>query len=250
MNITFAYGNMSYSADLAAPLDISIPLRHGADNPSAFCLPAPSFAPFRAGSFVGATADGGPCNCYTLRLAPHGNGTHTECIGHIAAEPYFLNNCLKKFMAFTILISVEAVEISGDRIVTERAVAAALGGRRPEAVVLRTLPNHPEKRTMQWSGTNPPYLEPGVGTLLAALEIEHLVLDLPSVDKEEDGGELAAHHAFWRYPEAPRTAATITEMAFIPDEIPDGEYLLGFSVMPVESDASPSKPMLYAIRKI
>ena len=40
----------------------------------------------RAGSFVGDTRAGGSCNCEILTLAPHCNGTHTECVGHVTDD--------------------------------------------------------------------------------------------------------------------------------------------------------------------
>lgn len=33
-----------------------------------------------------------------------------------------------------------------------------------------------------------------------ALEVKHLLVDLPSVDRENDGGRLAAHRIFWNLP--------------------------------------------------
>ena len=50
----------------------------------------------------------------------------------------------------------------------------------------------------------------------------HLLLDLPSVDREEDDGVLAAHHAFWDFPRTTDLQRTITELLFVPDEVRDG----------------------------
>ena len=118
---------------------------------------------------------------------------------------------------------------------------------QPEALILRTLPNHKAKRRRAYSGTNPPYLEPALAQYLAGQHLEHLLLDLPSVDREVDGGALLAHHAFWQYPHATRPQATITELIFVPDELEDGLYLLNLQITSLELDASPSKPILYAL---
>jgi hypothetical protein len=75
--------------------------------------------------------------------------------------------------------------------------------------------------------------------------IDHLLLDLPSVDREVDGGALAAHRAFWNYPENPRMKATITELIYVPSKVQDGQYFLNLQVAPIENDASPSRPVLY-----
>jgi hypothetical protein len=76
-----------------------------------------------------------------------------------------------------------------------------------------------------------------------------LLVDLPSVDKEKDGGALLAHNAFWNTTGKIRINATITEFIFVPNEVEDGEYLLNLMIAPFENDATPSKPILYKIIK-
>jgi hypothetical protein len=75
-------------------------------------------------------------------------------------------------------------------------------------------------------------------------------LDLPSVDRETDGGELVFHHAFWGIPDNPDFERTITELIFVDDSISDGLYLLEMQLASFENDASPSRPVLYAIEKV
>ena len=77
--------------------------------------------------------------------------------------------------------------------------------------------------------------------------VQHLLLDLPSVDREEDGGKLLSHRAFWQYPEATRAYATITEMVFVPNTVKDGLYLLNLQTTSLDLDASPSKPVVFAL---
>lgn len=98
-----------------------------------------------------------------------------------------------------------------------------------------------------WSGTNPPYLSAELTTWLANEGFDHLLIDLPSVDREEDGGKLSAHHAWWNYPTAPRMHATITELIVVPDDLKSGKFLLQMQVAPLGSDASPSWPILYPL---
>jgi hypothetical protein len=82
---------------------------------------------------------------------------------------------------------------------------------------------------------------------LAENGVQHLLTDLPSVDREEDAGAMAAHKAFWQYPHSPRLQATISEMVFVPNEAKDGLYFLNLQIASFESDASPSKPILYPL---
>ena len=71
------------------------------------------------------------------------------------------------------------------------------------------------------------------------------MIDTPSVDREEDGGVLAFHHAFWQVPENPQFDKTITELIFVDNSIKDGVYLLELQMAAFENDASPSRPTLY-----
>jgi hypothetical protein len=77
--------------------------------------------------------------------------------------------------------------------------------------------------------------------------IKHLLIDQPSVDREEDGGELKSHKAFWNFDGKLRKDCTITELIYVPNSIEDGTYFLNLQIAPFENDATPSKPILYKI---
>jgi arylformamidase len=245
MRVHLDIGGQHYRADLQRPFSIAIPLTPDGPGPNAFYAPACRAEPVRAGQFIGDTRQGGAVNFKNVFLNPHGNGTHTECVGHISREPFAIRDCLRTFHFPARLLTVlPQRRDDGDRVITAEQLADAL---QPgwTALVLRTQPNDEDKLVRQWSGTNPPYLDAEAARLLVGAGVEHLLLDLPSVDREEDGGLLAAHHAFWRYPDAIRTAATITEMVFVPDAIPDGKYLLNLQIASFVLDVSPSLPVLY-----
>jgi kynurenine formamidase len=247
MIIEFTHYNKKYTADLDKPLDISLPLFSGDNNPNAFHIANPKFEPVKVGSFVGSVQEGGACNCENLFLNAHGNGTHTECVGHISKERITINQTLKQFYAIAQVISVSPTTIeNGDYMVMLNSIENIFN-KEAEAIIIRTLPNNVSKKTGQYSGNNPTYLEPALGTFLANNNIKHLLVDLPSVDREEDGGALATHHAFWQYPNNTRLNATITELIFVDDSVADGLYLLNLQIASFESDASPSKPVLYKL---
>ncbi len=231
-----------FSVDLMKPLDISIPLQSGNENPNAFGIQNPLFKAFETDGFIGSVVQGGSVNCENLFLNPHGNGTHTECVGHISNEKSTINKSLKTFFSIAQLVSVEAE----NNVITKKSVEK-LYDESIESIVIRTLPNTTNKLTKNYSGNTPTYLEAELCKWLSEKNIKHLLIDLPSVDAEEDGGKLAAHHAFWNYPHQPRMNATITEMVFVDDEIKDGIYLLNLQIASFESDASPSKPVLYEL---
>ncbi|MCW3105357.1 MAG: Metal-dependent hydrolase [Bacteroidetes bacterium] len=238
----------SYNTDLSKPIDISIPLRAGEENVNAWYTSPVKIEPVRMGDWVGDVKQGGSVNFRNITFNPHGNGTHTECVGHISKEDYSVNQSLKKFFFIAELITILPEEnAEGDRIITKEHIQNCLGDKRPEALVLRTLDNHISKINKQYSNTNPPYLHPDAAAYIDELGIDHLLIDLPSVDKEVDGGKLLAHHAFWQYPHNTQVQRTITEMIYVPNTIFDGTYLLNLQIASFENDASPSKPVLYQL---
>lgn len=237
-----------YSINLANPIDISIPIQNTDKQVKAFHAPDVSFQPYIAGNFVGAVDAGSPVNFTNIHINPHGNGTHTECVGHITNEGQTINQTLGAYFFSARLVTIEPEkQQNGDRVISEEQVAEKWKGGQPEAFIIRTHPNSPSKMTYDYSGTNPPYLTPEAISFLVEKDVQHLLLDLPSVDKEEDGGELASHKMFWQYPTDPRQDATITELIYVPDKARDGFYILNLQIASFELDASPSKPVLYQI---
>lgn len=246
MQITFTHQSQTFRADLSQPIDLSILLKEGLENVNCFYAPPVEYAPVVAGSFIGSTAQGGPVNFFNVRFNPHGNGTHTECVGHIAKERYVLRDCLSESHFRAKLVSIFPVKTDdGDRIIFRRQIEELFTPNESEALIIRTLPNDDLKLRTNYSGANPPYLHHEAARYLVECGVAHLLLDLPSVDREEDGGQLLAHKAFWQYPEAVRKNCTITELIYVPNEIRDGFYLLDLQTASFDLDASPSKPVLY-----
>jgi len=238
------------------PISLAIPITANGDEPNCYYAEYPRLEVIRTENFVGSVAEGGVCNHKKLTITPHGNGTHTESIGHILAEQYYVNQVFKKFFFPAQLISLEPTLLNGDQIIQSEEILSALQrnpytewwvNQNEKSLIIRTLPNYISKRNQNYSGTNPPYFEKEVGELLASWGVTHWLCDLPSVDKENDGGKLATHKAFWQYPEKPRHQATITELIFVPNTIKDGFYWLNLQIINLASDATPSNPVLYII---
>jgi len=247
MELTFTYQGKNYRAALNSGIDLTIPMTLGDENPNCYYAETPSAEVIRFGeSFVGSVNEGGSCNYLRLHLTPHGNGTHTESYGHISKDVFPVADCVDKAFYTALVVSITPEQIKEDKVLRTAALAEALGKHCPEALVLRTLPHEAEKkRTEKYSGTNPPYPEPGMGLWLRERGVQHWLLDLPSVDREEDGGVLQNHHDFWNFPKAPRENATITELVAAPTEAEDGLYLLQLTVPRILVDAVPSRAVLY-----
>lgn len=248
MKATIQHKNKSITVDLSKPLDISIPLRATQENPLAWYQNEPNIEAVRMGDWIGKVSEGGSVNFNNVFFNPHAHGTHTECLGHISRDFHSVNDALKTFFFLAEVITVQPENIGDDEIISEESISKALNGLTPEAIVIRTLPNENAKKSKHWSNTNWPYLDEKAAIFLRKIEVKHLLIDLPSVDREHDEGKLLAHKAFWNYPENPGYDCTITEMIYVPDSIEDGSYLLNLQMASFHNDASPSKPVLYALR--
>jgi kynurenine formamidase len=233
------------------PLDISIGLKSGNENLSAWYVDPPKFEPVRANGFLGSVAEGGAVNFRNVFFNPHGHGTHTECCGHITKEVHSINQNLKNYFFKATLLTVTPDKLeNGDRVIFDYHLNKSIQKDFSEALIIRTLPNGNEKKSMNYADTNPAYLDLSVMKVIKNLDIQHLLIDLPSVDRESDGGKLAFHHAFWNVPSKPDLHKTITELIYVDSTIQDGEYILELQVAPFENDASPSRPILYELHQI
>jgi len=245
--------NNSFEIELSIPIVISIPLTNPHANPIACYIEKPQIEPVRFGDWIGKVSEGSSTNFNNIFFNPHGHGTHTECVGHITKEFYSINQCLKQFFFTADLISVEPEKRDEDFVITKAQIEKGLNGVIPQAIIIRTLPNPESKTHKNYSNTNPPYLLEEASIFIRESGIQHLLIDLPSVDRENDEGRLLAHKAFWNVKDTNRLNAdarmdsTITEMIYVQDSIEDGRYLLNLQIASFENDASPSKPVLYAL---
>ena len=83
---------------------------------------------------------------------------------------------------------------------------------------------------------------------------DHLLVDLPSIDRAYDEGRLECHRLFWGLPQEAHdldgiepSHRTITELSFVPNDIKDGNYLLQLQITNFIRDAAPSRPLLFSI---
>ncbi|UNY99423.1 cyclase family protein [Zhouia spongiae] len=247
MKAIIHYKNKKYPINFNNPIDISIPIRNGEHNVNAWYVGPPVIEPVKDGDFTGAISAGATTNFNAINVIPHAHGTHTECLGHITEEFFSVNEQLKKSFFMAEVVTVAPGKVGEDFVIPAQQLKVALHGKRPEAVVIRTLPNYTDKLNKQYAHTNPPYLEEAAANFLKEKGVKHLLIDLPSVDKEKDEGRLLAHKAFWNFEGIKRYDATITEFIFVPNHIKDGSYFLNIQIAPFENDASPSKPILYQI---
>jgi len=244
----------NFNIDLSNPIDISLPLSNSNHKHITQTIEKPVIEPVTLENWVGKVSEGSATNFNNIFFNPHGHGTHTECLGHITNKFYSINQCLKQFFFMAELVSISPEERNGDFVITKNQIENSLNGKTPEAIIIRTLPNISEKKSKNYSHTNPPYLLEEAAIYIREIGIKHLLIDLPSVDREEDAGKLLAHKAFWNVKNTTilnndaRLDCTITELIFVNDSVSDATYLLNLQIASFENDASPSKPILYAIQ--
>ena len=266
-----------FQIDEKNPIDISIPLRFNGAQPNAYGVESAASKPCEAGSIIGDTRRGGSVNFEQYIFIPHCNGTHTECVGHITHERISVRDCLQDAFVLARLVSVEPEKASGSRetyavelkendlLITRQALANALRDYKfqipnskseeiPKALIIRTLPNDESKLTKTYLEEIPPFFTTEAMLLMRENGIRHLLVDTPSIDRIFDKGKLSNHRIFWKIEEGAFEVSppslihnTITELIYVGNEIADGNYLLNLQIAPFASDASPSRPVLFAI---
>jgi hypothetical protein len=245
---------------LGPPIDISIPMRFDGPQPNAYGVEPATSAACEYGSLVGDTRRGGSCNFERVTVIPHCNGTHTECVGHITNERISVRECLRDVWMRAVLVSIEPVGIeNGDTVLAkdwlDDALRVASGTLALQsALIVRTLPNDESKLSRVYDENSiPPHLTADAMEYILECGFKHLLVDLPSIDRLFDEGKLVNHRIFWNVEQgsfernsATRMNSTITELIYVPSDVADGEYILNLQIAPFESDAAPSRPILFA----
>jgi arylformamidase len=264
-------GGAEVLTDLSRPIVIAIDLDFQSRQPRHFGAPTATSRAFAVPGFSGSVAQGASCNCNVVELIPHCNGTHTECVGHLTTERLDAHRVIPPGLLPALLVTIQPVDAQaqlettdpaprhGDTLVTRRALESGWPKGlpfQPQALVIRTLPNEADKVRRDYTDSTPPYVSREAAEFLVARGIEHIVCDLPSIDRAHDEGRLTTHRVFFGLPPASRALqdsarprATVTELAFIPNTVADGPYLLEIQAPAIGGDAVPSRPLLYTVEQ-
>ncbi len=266
-------GGRRWRADAAAPVDLAIELDFDGPQPRFFAEQPARAEPLACGEFTGSLGTGASCNCGQYTLSPHCHGTHTECVGHLTDDGTTISSLTPVPPALALLLSVAPEPLGNaagtdslyrepdDRVLTRDALASTAGRWLEDpwsALVVRTLPNQPQKKHRHYRGAAPaPYFTADAMLWVVERNVTSLVVDLPSLDRAEDGGRLEAHRTYWGLPpgassasEARRARSLVTELAYVPEPVPDGLYLLDLQVPAFATDAAPSRPVLYPLIEV
>lgn len=261
MNAVLRVGARDVVVDLSRPVSLARELDFHRAQPQHFGAPSATSQPYRAPGFSGSVATGASCNCEVISVIPHCNGTHTECAGHLTREPLDAERVVPHGLLPALLISVvpaAATEVNGetsdpkpdpgDFLITRAAIESAWPARipfAPQALIIRSA-----------RASALPYLTREAAHTIVEHGIEHLIVDLPSLDREHDEGRLTAHRVFFGLPpgvsslqQVRRPDTTVTELAHVPESLADGPCLLELQIPAWRGDAVPSRPLLYALQR-
>jgi len=277
MKITLEFLNNFYQINTDFGWNLAIPLAFNRQQPNHFDADQASSKVMQAGGFVGNTEQGGSCNVNELTLNPHCNGTHTETIAHICDFSAPLSQMISKMNipalmpCVLITITPELGQQScdsyspdfacDDLVITCAALKQALNSydnAQLAAVLIRTLPNELDKQTRHYNqDAQPPFLSREAILYLNERGVEHLLVDMPSIDRLHDDGLMSCHHLFWQVPARTHQPSanslyhkTVTEMIYVDNQLVDGFYFLNLQTPAFVNDAAPSRPVLYGVEKI
>ena len=265
MIIQVSHNKQDYKIDTKQSLDISIPYNFNGAQPNFYDVNPGKSSPLKFAETSYSVADGAGCNVPETSMNIHCTGTHTEYVGHLLKNPGDIGMVLKDILIPTILITVNPKLFNDTNEfyhcpVKDNELVISAGSIctkfekwqefKPQALIIRTTPNTEDKKYHQFTITPPPFFSNDALELIYKLEIDHLVVDLPSIDRMSDNGILGNHRIFWgdgSNPKGevnPNSINTITELAYIRDEVIDGFYFLNIQIPHFQCDAAPSRPIL------
>lgn len=272
MKFKITVDKQEYVTDLGLGQSIAITMLPNGNQPNHFGAPECNSRTLVSGDFIGDTTQGGSCNVNQLSIIPHCNGTHTESVSHIINELIPVHKSIERTLFPCALISIKPTNASHNQdryhpsidsenlVITKTQLVDHLknySDEQIEGLVIRSLPNSFSKKSQVYDSNHyPVYLTNDAMTYLFERNIKHLLVDFPSVDKMYDEGLLTNHRIFWNIEAGKNslskktmTNKTITEMIFVDDEIQDGFYLCNLQTPEIETDAVPSRPELYPLKK-
>lgn len=272
MKFEVTIDNQRHEMNTDKGISLAIPLEFNGQQPNHFGAPTAISSPLKIGNFVGDTRQGSSCNCDLITLTPHCVGTHTESIGHILDTRQSLADCLNPGLIPATLISIEPVTgsqcqesyypqyMDTDRIITAEAIEKALmlqditkDSDFFKALIIRTLPNSSAKMQAKYENEQQSaFFSTEAMKFINNIGVQHLLVDMPSIDRMYDDGKLNNHRIFWNVaPECKQPRGeehlhkSVTEMIYVADAVKDGNYVLDIQIPRWHSDAVPSQPIIY-----
>jgi len=245
------YNSKEYFISSKNAVDLSIQNNFSGNAPIFYNASQPSNEPLISKNFIGDVKQGGSCNVPVVSLNIHCTGTHTECAGHVNNSNVSIVDICPVGLIPALLITVEPELTSetdesyharwdGEFVITKQSIQKKID-QSHSALIIRTIPNDKSKISRNYDKITAPFFTHQAIDYIASAGVEHLLVDLPSVDKADDEGKLGNHKRFFKY------GKTISEMLFINDSIDDGFGFLQIQIPNWALDAVPSRPIFYPV---
>ena len=210
MILNFSINDFDYQFDIDEGISIAIPLIFNQQQPNHFGAEIATTTPLTGGDFIGDTKRGGSCNADSITLVPHCNGTHTESVNHIVHQSVPVGHNLERSLSLCKLITVKPFNASKtqdnylpelektDKVIDLSVLKSQINQNQLnhiQSLVIRTLPNNDNKKSYTYNSDKQyPFFTNQAMSWLAESGIKHLLVDMPSVDKMYDEGQLSNHH--------------------------------------------------------
>ena len=251
MHTEIYFDRKSYIINTQDGIDLSIKNDFSNRGPVFFNANHPTSHPQKSNGFIGNIKEGGSCNVPIVSLNIHCTGTHTESIAHISDRGEKIPEVCPLGLISAYLLTVKLTksddtnelyhcELSDDLLITAKKLKNKLSDKY-EALIIRTNPNNQSKLIRNYDQYPAPFFTNDAIEYINSYGIKHLLVDIPSIDKANDGGSLGNHRLFFE------KGKTISELLFIPEEVKDGFGLLQIQIPNWELDASPSRPIFYPV---
>ena len=246
MLVTISHNNQNYNVNTKDFFDISIPMNFNNKQPNFYDVKKSQLKYLNHDGKIFSVAKGAGCNVPEINLNIHCSGTHTECVGHLLEDSGNIGKILNDLLLPAILITVKPFPFSKNNESYHYKV-----GDNEQVLSKKTIENEINK--WKYSQNLAPFFTNEALKFICEIGIEHLVVDIPSIDRMVDGKILGNHRIFWgdgfdsRGKINPKSKKTITELTYIPNSIKDGCYFLNIQIPHFVCDAAPSRPLLLKI---
>ena len=265
MQLVIKHNNTIYKIDSKYSSDISIPYNFNGPQPNFYDVNPGQLHPLEIDNLIYSVSSGASCNVPEISLNIHCTGTHTEHVGHLLNNPGSVSEKLDDIIMPAGLISVRAipfihcndtyhVEVDENEMVICKKFLSSEFDKVMKydisSLIIRTLPNNRSKKYLTYSENIPPFFTNDAISFLIEKKIKHVIVDVPSLDRINDKGILGNHRIFWSSSSNTinelneNSTSTITELAFIPNNVLDGFYFLSIQLPHFRCDAAPSRPII------
>ena len=218
MIIKVSHNKQDYKINTKQSIDISIPYNFNGAQPNFYDVNPGKLSPFKFAETSYSVANGAGCNVPEISMNIHCTGTHTECVGHLLEKNGSVSECIQDLYMPTVLLTVRPklfsecsdgyhVAVKGDeKVISKESIEVSYKKHKlnnPLSMIIRTLPNPKEKQFYSFTENYPPFFT-NDSLIFLSNKIQHLVVDIPSIDRMEDDGILGNHRIFWSSHDDPK----------------------------------------------